>query len=50
MKLNKSNTAFLHESVIIFPPIYLTQATYMISSFNLMTELQESIPDAIIYL
>ena len=48
MKHNKSNTAFLHEIVIIFSPIYLSEATYVISSFNLMTELQELIPDAII--
>ena len=39
LKHNKSNTAFLHEIVIIFSPIYLSEATYVISSFNLMTEL-----------
>ena len=39
MKHNKSNTAFLHEIVFIFSPIYLSEATYVISSFNLMTEL-----------
>ena len=36
---HKSNTAFLHEVVIIFSPIYLSEATYVISSFNLMAEL-----------
>ena len=41
MKHNKSNTAFLHEIVIIFSPIYLSGATYVISSFNLITVLQE---------
>ena len=45
MKHNKTNTAFLHGIVIIFSPIYLSEATPVISSFNLMTEL---IPDAII--
>ena len=39
MKHNKLSTAFLHEIVIIFPQIYLSEATYVISSFNLMTEL-----------
>ena len=39
MKRNKSNTAFLHEIVIIFAPVYLSEATYVTSSFNLMTEL-----------
>ena len=34
MKHNKSNTAFLHEIVIIFIPIYLSEATYVISSDN----------------
>ena len=49
MKHNKSNTVFLHEIVIIFSLIYLSEATtYVISSFNLMTELSELIPDAII--
>ena len=48
MKYNKSSTAFLREIVIIFSPIYLSEATYVISSFNLMTELQKLIPDAII--
>ena len=48
MKHIKSNTAFLHEIVIIFSPIYLSEATYGISSFNLMTELQELLPDATI--
>ena len=38
MKHNKSNTAFLHEIVIIFSPIYSSEATYVISSFNRMTE------------
>ena len=48
MKDNKSNTTFLHDIVIIFPKIYLSEATYVISSFSLMTELSEVIPDAII--
>ena len=48
MKQNKSNTAFLREIVVIFSLIYLSEDTYVISSFNLMTELQELIPDAII--
>ena len=48
MKHNDSNTAFLHEIVIIFSPIYLSEATYVISSFNLMAELYKLIPDAII--
>ena len=39
MKHSKLSTAFLHEIVIIFSPIYLSEAIYMISSFNLMTEL-----------
>ena len=39
MKHNKSNTAFLHAVVIIFSPIYLSEATDVISSFNLITEL-----------
>ena len=38
MKLNKSNTTALREIDIIFFPIYLSEATYVISSFNLMTE------------
>ena len=49
MKHNKSNTAFLHE-IVIFSRIYLSEAIYMISSFNLMVELQELIPNAIIIL
>ena len=39
MKRNKSNAAFLHEIVNIFSAIYLSETTYVISSFNLMTEL-----------
>ena len=39
MKHNKSNTAFWHEIVIIFSKIYLSEATYVISSFSLMTDL-----------
>ena len=38
MKDNKFNTAFLRE-IIISSPIYLSEATYVISSFNLMIEL-----------
>ena len=48
MKHNKSNTALLHEIVIIFSKIYLSEATYVIISLNLMTDLSEIIPDAII--
>ena len=48
MTHNKSNTGFLHEAAIIFSPMHLSEATYMISSFNLITELEELIPDAII--
>ena len=50
MKHDKSNVAFLHEIVIIFSKIYLsdTEAIYVISSFSLMTGLKEVIPDAII--
>ena len=39
LKHSKSGTAFLREIVIIFAPIYLSEATYVVSSFNLMTEL-----------
>ena len=39
MKHNKSNTAFLHEIIIILSQIRLSEATYVIGSFNLMTEL-----------
>ena len=50
MKHNKSNTALLHE-IVIFSRIYLSEAIYMISSINnLMAELQELIPNAIIIL
>ena len=31
MKYNKSTTAFLHDIVTFFAPIYLTEATYVIS-------------------
>ena len=48
MKHNKSNTTFVHEIVIIFSPIYSSETTDMISSFNLRTELLKLIPDAII--
>ena len=48
MRHNKSNTAFLRVIVTIFSPIYLSEATYVISSFNLMTELLELIPETII--
>ena len=37
VKLYKSNTAFLHEMVIAFSPIYSSGVTYVISLFNLMT-------------
>ena len=40
MKHNKSHdTAFLHDIVIIFSKIYLSEATSVISSFNLIAEL-----------
>ena len=48
MKHNKSNTTFLRQVVIIFSPIYLSEATYVISSCNLISELRELIPDVII--
>ena len=50
MAHNKSNTALLHEIDITFSPIYLSEATYVISSLNLMTVLNELIADAIIIL
>ena len=34
MKHNESNTVFLHDIVIIFAPISLSEATYVISTFN----------------
>ena len=34
MKHNKSNTTLLNEIVIIFPPIYLSEATNVISLLN----------------
>ena len=37
MKHNKSNTTFVHGIVISFSPIYLSDATYVITSFNLRT-------------
>ena len=39
MKHNKSNATFVHEVIIIFSPVYLSEATYAISSFNIRTEL-----------
>ena len=50
MAHNKSSTALLHEIDFTFSPIYLSEATYVISSFNLMTVLNELIADAIIIL
>ena len=38
MKHNKSDTTFLHEIVIIFSPIYLSETTYVISSFNVIIQ------------
>ena len=38
MKYDKSNTAFLHEIVIIFSCNFLSEATYVINSFNLVTK------------
>ena len=43
MKHNKSNTAFFHKIVITCSQVYLLEATYVISTFNLLTE---SISDA----
>ena len=37
MKYDKSNTAFLREIVNIFSPIYLSEVTYLIILFNLIT-------------
>ena len=39
IKYNKSNAAFLREIVNTFSAIYLSEATYVIISFNIMTEL-----------
>ena len=39
MKHNKLNTAFLREIDVILSPIFLSEATYVISLLNLMTEL-----------
>ena len=50
MKHNKSNTVFLREIVIIFSPSYLSEATFVISSPNLMTELYELIPELFIFI
>ena len=50
MAHNKSSTALLHEIDFTFSPIYLSEATYVISSFNLITVLNELIADAIIIL
>ena len=47
IKHNKSNTTFLHE-IVIFPPFYFSETTYVISSFNLRIELQNLVADAII--
>ena len=48
MKHKKLNATFVHEIVIIFSEIYLSKATYVISSSNLRTELQKLLPDAMI--
>ena len=48
MKRNKSDTTFVHEINVIFSLIYLSEATYVISSFNLRTELKKLIPNAMI--
>ena len=39
IKYNKSNAAFLREIFNTFSPIYLSEATYVIISFNILTEL-----------
>ena len=38
MKHNKSNAAFLQDMVYVFSRIYLSEANYVICSFNLITE------------
>ena len=48
MKDKKLNATFVHELVIIFSAIYLSKATFVISSFNLRTELQKLLPDVMI--
>ena len=48
MKHKKLNATFVHGIVIIFSAIYLSKATYVISSSNLRTELQKLLPDAMI--
>ena len=47
MKHNKSHTTFLHEIVISFSAIYLSEATYVINSFKWQSH-KELIPDATI--
>ena len=39
MKHDKSNTVLSRDLVIIFSPMYLSEAAYVISSFSLRTEL-----------
>ena len=48
MKDKKLNATLVHELVIIFSAIYLSKATFVISSFNLRTELQKLLPDVMI--
>ena len=48
MKHNKLNATFLHEIVNMFSIIYVSEVTFVISSFNLIAELRELSPDAII--
>ena len=43
-----SNKAFLHEIAAIFSPFYLSETTYVISSFSLKIELQKLTPAAMI--
>ena len=46
MEHNKLYTTFVHEIVIIFSPIYSSEVTYLISSFNLRINWWMLIPDA----
>ena len=48
MKFNKSNTAFLHEIIIIFSPLYILKTT-VITSFNQSAELKELKADPMIF-
>ena len=45
IKHDKSNVGFFHDIGMVFSPIYSSGDTYVISSFSLMTELYELIPE-----